>query len=119
MDDVFGLDNRVEELIWSMNTNNSQAPNYSTNHEYVLVYAKDRATAEQDRDMFREPKPGYEEVMELTARLNPAYPAIATIEGELRKLYEQHKIDVREEIDAQGLDWENEKGNDSWKGLFN
>lgn len=32
-----GDDNHVEELIWSMNTNNSQAPNYSTNHEYVLV----------------------------------------------------------------------------------
>ena len=52
--------NRVEELIWAMNTNNSQAPNYSTNHEYVLVYVKHRLTAEQDRNMFREPKPGYE-----------------------------------------------------------
>ena len=37
LDGVFGADNRIEELIWSMNTNNSQAPNYSTNHEYVLV----------------------------------------------------------------------------------
>ncbi|MCL4408982.1 MAG: hypothetical protein M1356_01445 [Gammaproteobacteria bacterium] len=35
----FGEDNHIEELIWAMNTNNSQAPNYSTNHEYVLVYA--------------------------------------------------------------------------------
>ena len=30
MDGIFGPGNRVEELIWSMNTNNSQAPNYST-----------------------------------------------------------------------------------------
>lgn len=52
LDDVFGSDNRVEELIWAMNTNNSQAPNYSTNHEYVEVYAKDRRVAEQDASMF-------------------------------------------------------------------
>jgi adenine-specific DNA-methyltransferase len=119
LDGIFGAENRVEELIWAMNTNNSQAPNYSTNHEYVLVYAKDRPTAEQDRDMFREPKPGYKEVMELVARLNPAYPTIATVEAELRKLYEQHKIDLREELEGQGLEWEDEKGNDPWKGLYN
>src|ERR1700681_4040916 len=53
LDEIFGADNRVEELIWAMNTNNSQAPNYSTNHEYVLVYAKHRPTAEKDRGMFR------------------------------------------------------------------
>ena len=60
LDDIFGTENRVEELVWAMNTTNSQVPNYSTNHEYVLVYAKDRPTVEQDRTMFREPKPGYE-----------------------------------------------------------
>ena len=103
MDGIFGTDNRVEELIWAMNTNNSQAPNYSTNHEYVLVYAKDRVTAEQDRSMFREPKPGYEEVMELVARLNPGYPTIATIEGGLRKLYKQHKIALREDLESPHL----------------
>jgi adenine-specific DNA-methyltransferase len=119
MDQVFAPDNHIEELIWCMNTNNSQAPNYSTNHEYVLVYAKDRATAEGDKDMFREPKPGFDAVMELVARLNPEFPSIATVEQELRKLYEQHRIDFREEIEAQGLDWDEEKGNDPWKGLFN
>lgn len=119
MDGIFGTDNKIEELIWSMNTNNSQAPNYSTNHEYVLVYAKDRLVAEQDRNMFREPKPGYEEVMALVAQLNPDYPSISTIEGEIKKLYEQHKIAYREEIESQGLELEDEKGNDPWKGLFN
>lgn len=119
MDGVFGVDNKIEELIWSMNTNNSQAPNYSTNHEYVLVYAKDRLTAEQDRNMFREPKPGYEEVMGLVAQLNPDYPPVDLIEAEIKKLYEQHRIAYREELEAQGLEWEDEKGNDPWKGLFN
>lgn len=119
LDLVFGADNRVEELIWSMNTNNSQAPNYSTNHEYVEVYARDRRVAEQDRDMFREPKPGFEEVMALVAKLNPSYPSIDSIERELRSLYERHRIEYRETIESQGLEWEDEKGNDPWKGLFN
>ncbi len=58
IDRVFGGENRVEEIIWVMNTTNSQVPTYSTNHEYVLVYAKDRATVEKSPEMFREPKPG-------------------------------------------------------------
>lgn len=116
---VFGLDNRIEELIWAMNTNNSQAPNYSTNHEYVQVYARHRPTVEQDRAMFREPKPGFEEVMALVAELNPHYPSIAEIEAALRALYEQHKLDYRTQVEAQGLDLEEEKDNDPWRGLYN
>ena len=114
-----GDDNHVEELIWSMNTNNSQAPNYSTNHEYVLVYAKDRVLAEQDKSMFREPKPGFAEVMELVAKLNPTYPLTKEIESELKKLYHGHLIAYREEVEADGLDWDDEKKNDPWKGLYN
>ncbi|WP_214185743.1 site-specific DNA-methyltransferase [Geobacter hydrogenophilus] len=119
LDETFGDDNHVEELIWAMNTNNSQAPNYSTNHEYVLVYAKNRVIAEQQKDMFREPKPGYAEVMELVASLNPTYPSISEIEEELRKLYQQHVIEYREQVEAEGLEWEEEKKNDPWKGLYN
>lgn len=115
----FGEDNHIEELIWAMNTNNSQAPNYSTNHEYVLVYAKNRPVAEQDKSMFREPKPGFADVMELVARLNPNYPPVSEIEAELRKLYRDHQIEYRQEVESQGLEWEDEKGNDPWKGLFN
>lgn len=117
--EVFSEDNQIEELIWSMNTNNSQAPNYSTNHEYVLVYAKNRLIAEQDKDMFREPKPGFAEVMELVARLNPEYPPVEVIVKELRQLYQQHQIEFREQVEADGLDWDTEQKNDPWKGLFN
>lgn len=119
LDAVFGEDNRVEELVWTMNTNNSQAPNYSTNHEYVEVYAKSRSTVEQDRSMFREPKPGFEEVMELVGRLNPDFPPVAVIEAEIKKLYEQHRIEYQAEVDVQGLEWEEEKANDPWRGLYN
>ncbi len=119
MDMVFGSENKIEELIWSMNTNNSQAPNYSTNHEYVEVYAKDRSVAEQDRNMFREPKPGYEEVASLIAGLNLRYPPIAEIETGLQRLYREHEIEYREAVETLGLEWDDEKSNDPWKGLFN
>ncbi len=118
MDDVFGAGNKVEELIWSMNTNNSQAPNYSTNHEYVLVYAKNKRIAEQDRNMFREPKPGFEEVMALVSHLNESFPSVAKIESELKTLYEQHKITYQSELEAEGLDSDDFKSDDPWKGIF-
>lgn len=54
LDTVFGRDNRIEELIWAQNTTHSQSPLYSTNHEYVEVYAKDRGAAERAPAMFRE-----------------------------------------------------------------
>ena len=116
---VFGADNRIEELIWAMNTNNSQAPNYSTNHEYVHVFAKHRPTVEQDRSMFREPKPGFEEAMALVAELNPGYPPVVEIESAIKRLYEQHRIEYRAQVEAQGLNWEEEADNDPWKGLYN
>jgi adenine-specific DNA-methyltransferase len=119
LDMTFGPDNKVEELVWSMNTNNSQAPNYSTNHEFVQVYAKNRKIAEQDKGMFREPKPGFEEVMALIRELNPTYPSIGDIEGEIKKLYELHKLEFKDEIESEGMEWEEEKGRDPWKGLYN
>ncbi len=119
MDSVFSKKNRIEELIWSMNTTNSQVPNYSTNHEYIEVYAKDRTTVESDADMFREPKPGFREVTDLISKLNAEYPAIETVEAELRDLYDLHKAEYRDEVEASGLEWDREKKNDPWRGLFN
>jgi adenine-specific DNA-methyltransferase len=78
-----------------------------------------RPTVEQDKAMFREPKPGFEEVMSLVAELNPSYPRITEIEAAIRVLYDQHKLDYRSDVEAQGLDLEEEKDNDPWRGLYN
>ena len=118
MDLVFGQANRVQELIWSMNTNNSQSPNYSTNHEYVLAYAKDRPRAEAYPGMFREPKPGFLEVMDLVATLNPDYPPVSEIEQAIKDLYAEHRAVYREEVEAAklaGVD----VPDDEWRGLYN
>lgn len=118
LDRVFGVNNRIEELIWIQNTNDGKSPTYSTNHEYVEVYAKQRQAVEQDKDMFREPKPGYAEVTELIAQMNHSYPSIKEIEAALTDLYARHKADFRDEVEMLGLDWEVEKRNDPWKGLY-
>ena len=118
LDDVFSKDNRIEELIWVQNTNDGRAPTFSTNHEYVLVYAKDRSTVETQFTMFRESKPGLERVMSLVNEIEHRYPDIATIEARLAELYLKMSHSYKEEIEAQGLKWEEEKRNDPCKGLY-
>jgi adenine-specific DNA-methyltransferase len=119
LDNAFGEENHIEELIWTQATANSQLPNYSTNHEYVEVYAKDRNSVESDKEMFREPKPGFSEVMDLVARINPEFPAIRDIESEIKKLYQEHKRQYRESIEESGQEWGAEaKRQDPWRGLY-
>jgi adenine-specific DNA-methyltransferase len=40
---VFGEHNRAEEIIWGQNTTKNQSPTFSTNHEYIPVYARSLA----------------------------------------------------------------------------
>src|SRR5262249_17728786 len=118
LNSVFSSDNRVEEIIWVMNTTNSQVPTYSTNHEYVLTYAKDLPTVARDPKMFREPKPGYEEAMALVQELNPLYPPLAAVEKAIRALYKQHRDEYCEEVEAQGRDRGAEARSDPWRGIY-
>ena len=119
LDDVFGEDNHIEELIWTQNTANSQLPNYSTNHEYVEVYSKNRQAVEGDAQMFREPKPGFADVMEVVEELRPSYPSVASIEAAIKTLFKSHIASLKEEAEAAGKEWDEEaKRQDSWRGLF-
>ena len=117
LDSAFGRDNRVEEIIWVQNTTKNQSPTYSTNHEYVEVYARDLKAVSADPRIFREPKPGYSEVMELIEKLNPKYPSIAEVETSLCGLFEKHKAEFREELEEMGVEYD--KNLDLWKGLYN
>ena len=119
LDEVFGSGNHIEELIWTQATANSQLPNYSTNHEYVEVYAKDRAAVEQDAEMFREPKPGYGEVMELVESLRPAYPPLSDVEAAIKTLFHEHVAAHKDEWEASGQEWDAEaKRQDPWRGIY-
>ncbi|TPL03517.1 site-specific DNA-methyltransferase [Mesorhizobium sp. B2-4-11] len=119
LDEVFGAENHIEELIWTQATANSQLPNYSTNHEYVEVYASDRASVEADKAMFREPKPGFSEVMELVGTLDADYPSLADVSKALQTLFEKHKEEYRAEVEGTGQEWDADaKRQDPWRGLY-
>lgn len=120
LDGIFGRENRVEELVWAQNTTHSQSPLYSTNHEYVEVYARDLAAVQAVPQMLREPKPGFREVMDLVGRLNSGYPPIAEIEQALANLYEEHKREFEAELRRAGLGLDEEtRKTDPWRGLYN
>lgn len=117
LEGVFKRENRVEEIVWVQNTTKNQSPTYSTNHEYIEVYARDLQASKADERMFREPKPGYAEVCELVERLNPTFPSIDAIELQLKALYERHRAEIREELEKQGIKYKTNL--DPWKGLYN
>jgi len=118
LDDAFGHHNRINELIWRQNTNDGRSPTYSTNHEYVEVYARSKATVEADPSSFREPKPGFVEVSELIRSFDGSYPPIAEIEAALASLYREHIRGYRAEVEAAGMAWATEKRNDPWNGVY-
>ena len=117
LDGVFGRQNRVEELIWVQNTTKNQSPTHSTNHEYVEVYARDLKAVSADKRIFREPKPGYGEMMDLVEKLNSKYPSIAEIEAAIQDLFKQHREEFRAELEEQDIEYD--KNLDLWKGLYN
>lgn len=120
LESVFGSQNRIEELIWTQSTANGQLPTYSTNHEYVEVYAKNRSIVEKQASMFRDPKPGCAEILELVAKLNPEYPSLATIERSIKDLFNEHLFQYRDEVEGRGDEWNAEtQKQDPWGSIYN
>jgi len=116
LNNTFGIENRVEELIWVQNTTKNRSPTYSTNHEYVEVYARDIKESKNDARMFREVKPGFAEIKELIDQINPHYPLISEVESKLRKLFDQHRESFAAELEEQGIEYD--KNIDQWRGLY-
>jgi adenine-specific DNA-methyltransferase len=114
---TFGRANRVEELIWVQNSTKNQSPTYSTNHEYIQVFARDLEVVKADKATFREPKPGWAEMMELLAQLNPSCPSVHQIEEAISNLFEKHRAEFRAELEEAGIEFD--KTLDPWKGLYN
>lgn len=110
LNQVFGENNRVEEIIWAQNTTKNQSPTYSTNHEYIEAYAKKIDYVKSEFMMFRESKPGFKEIMELVDKLNSEYPPIKEVEESLKKLYRDNKSAIKE-LGKSAID--------EWKGIYN
>jgi adenine-specific DNA-methyltransferase len=117
--EVFGESNHIEDLVWAQNTTHSQSPLYSTNHEYVVVYAKSAPNIHSDSGAFREPKAGYEEIRSLVQTLNPLFPPLSEIDKKLRELVSKHRKDYEEELVLAGLALdEDTERQDPWRGIY-
>jgi adenine-specific DNA-methyltransferase len=68
--------------------------------------------------MFREPKPGYAEVMELISSLNADYPDPDEIEREIKALFQAHVDSLKAEAEANEQDWAEARRQDPWRGLY-
>lgn len=61
MDDVFGRENFIAQLIWKKGRKND-AKLFSIGHEYIVVYAKSISRLRQKNVIWREEKPGAKEI---------------------------------------------------------
>ncbi len=113
---AFGIENRVEELIWVQHTTYSQSPTYSTNHEYVQAFARDKSAVELDALSFREKKPGLTEVNELLSELGPDFPSPELIEEKVAELFKQHESSLIESLEADGIEFD--RALDTWRSVY-
>lgn len=118
LDNTFGRNSRAEEIIWSQTIGSkNQSPTYSTNHEYVEVYARDLGIAGKDERMFRERKPGAADLLEFVESLNKEYPPIDTIQERIGRFFADHEQQLTEELEEQGIEYD--KKEDPWNNLYN
>ena len=61
MNEVFGEDNFVAQLVWEKGRKND-AKFFSVGHEYIIVYARSLEILRQVKTLWREPKPGAQEI---------------------------------------------------------
>lgn len=67
MDELFGEENRAAVLVYDRNRKND-AKLFSVGHEYMVVYARNRAWLKENDIILRAPKEGIEEVRDLFAK---------------------------------------------------
>lgn len=85
-DNVFGESNYVDNFVWVKNSTKNLSKTTSTNHEYIVCYAKN-ITALEDAGIFRVQKPGLEEVNEILERANREHWTENRTQDEVRKFY--------------------------------
>lgn len=89
MDEVFDSANFIAQLVWEKGRKND-AKLFSVGHEYMVVYARSKETLRKNGTVWREPKPGAQEIWNEYVRLRKLYEEDdAAIERELRGWYRQ------------------------------
>lgn len=87
MNEIFGGGNFIAQLIWDK-TRKNDAKLFSAGHEYIVVYARSLATLRKLKTVWRESKPGADEIIAKYRDLRKLHTDDDTaIENELRTWY--------------------------------
>ena len=120
MDEVFGEENFVAAVVWEKGRKND-AKLFSSGHEYIVIYAKDKDCLKANGAIWREEKPGAKEVQEEYVRLRQIWGTEnQMVEAALRKFYQElpkdhpsKKLSRYGNVDDRGV-WRDD--NMSWPG---
>lgn len=108
LDEVFGEENFVAQLVWEKGRKND-ARFFSVGHEYMLVYAHSVRTLRDKETIWREPKPGAEEIwrkyLDLRKELRSDQAVEDALEAWYRMLPAKHpsrKLSRYKHVDKDG-----------------
>ncbi len=68
LNEVFGEENFIAQLIWNKGKKND-AKLFSVGHEYLVIYARSKSNLREIGTVWREPKPGAQEIWDEYCRL--------------------------------------------------
>lgn len=88
-DSIFGEHNYIENFIWIKNSIKNLSKTTSTNHEYILCYAKNLTVVSQ-LNYFRIEKPGLDEVRKILKEAKNKKISSEDTEKLLRKFYKEN-----------------------------
>ena len=86
---IFGEENFIENFIWIKNSTKNLSKTTSTNHEYILAYAKNIDII-SEKSIFRVLKPGLKEVKNILETANKNTWSIEKTENELNNFYKKN-----------------------------
>ncbi len=72
LDEIFGRQNFIAQLVWEKGRKND-AKFFSVGHEYMIVYAKSVDLLRRLKTVWREPKPGAQEIWDQYLKLRTQY----------------------------------------------
>jgi adenine-specific DNA-methyltransferase len=87
MDEIFGEENFIAQLVWEKGRKND-AKLFSTGHEYMLVYARSLARLRELKTVWRETRPGAQELWDKYVQLHKHRgEAYAVVEHDLHEWF--------------------------------
>lgn len=89
-DEIFGQENFVENFIWVKNSTKNLSRTTSTNHEYILCYAKNIECVKRNNSLFRIAKPGLSEVKEILKKATEDGLSPTEAEKKLKEFYKSN-----------------------------